>query len=579
MDQKKSTATVCGSSSSLSSSTTTNKRKSSSSVLSSSTTTNKRKSSSSVLSSTSGSDAVVSNSESTKNTRSDTVIRRPVRQVLQNFPLIWLDTDFDESRDDYKESIQHLRHIVATVTTFTDVDECIDFLSDIENEKVFMIISGTLGQYIIPQIQACPQLVSIYVFCDDQSIHERWTETIAKVKGVYTQIEPICEALQIDQGNCDRTMISMSFDGIDPLFMYTQLLKEALLDIEDEDTKSIKEFVEYCRLQDDVSTITLEKIEREYRDHSPIWWYTGPYFIYLMLNHGLRQMDVDIILKMGFFIRHLHNHIAQLHQEQQDGSMPTRFRVFRGQTLPPNHPDLAHSYNNIGNVYKNMGENFKALSSYERALEIQTIALPPNHPDLAHSYNNIGTVHQNMDEYPKALSFYERALEIQTIGLSPNHPDLANSYNNIGNVYKNMGENSKALSFYERALKIQTIGLSPNHPDLAHSYNNIGNVYKNMGENSKALSSYERALEIQTTALPPNHPDLARSYNNMGDTELATPPLKGCLPDITRHSDRSWTCMKRFYYLESKYIIITLYLSYSADKVHTLVRILAKAKT
>ncbi|CAF4670107.1 unnamed protein product, partial [Rotaria sp. Silwood2] len=74
-------------------------------------------------------------------------------------------------------------------------------------------------------------------------------------------------------------------------------------------------------------------IEREYRNHSPIWWYTAPYFIYSMLNCGLRLMNVDIILKMGFFIRHLHNHITELHREQQ-GSMPTKFQVFRGQGLP-----------------------------------------------------------------------------------------------------------------------------------------------------------------------------------------------------------------------------------------------------
>ncbi|CAF4637399.1 unnamed protein product, partial [Rotaria sp. Silwood2] len=36
---------------------------------------------------------------------------------------------------------------------------------------------------------------------------------------------------------------------------------------------------------------------------------------------------------MGFFIRHLHNHIMQLHRDQQ-GSMPSRFQVFRGQGLP-----------------------------------------------------------------------------------------------------------------------------------------------------------------------------------------------------------------------------------------------------
>ncbi|CAF1301552.1 unnamed protein product [Rotaria sp. Silwood1] len=195
-----------------------------------------------------------------------------------------------------------------------------------------MIVSGALAQHIIPIIQECPQLVSIYILCDNQSIRDEWAKTIPKVKGIYTQIEPICKALQIDQENCDRAMISISFNRIDPLFMYTQLLKEALLEIEDDDAKSIKELVEYCRLQSDASEKTLEKIEEEYRNHSPIWWYTGPYFIYSMLNCGLRQMNVDIILKMGFFIRHLHNHIKELHRKQQD-KVPTKFQVFRGQGL------------------------------------------------------------------------------------------------------------------------------------------------------------------------------------------------------------------------------------------------------
>ncbi|CAF2981186.1 unnamed protein product [Rotaria sp. Silwood2] len=423
-------------------------------------------------------------------------------------------------------------------------------------------------------------------------------------------------------------------------------------------------------------------IEREYRNHSPIWWYTGPYFIYSMLNCGLRKMDVDIILKMGFFIRHLHNHITQLHREQQ-GSMPTKFQVFRGQglsiedfekmkktkgglmsfnnflstsrnrtvsldnfarpatknptsvgilfvmaidtaiciksstpfaevskvgyykneeeeilfsthtifridrieriedkhtdrlwqvnlTLAGNQdvdfnkltahireevnlkaptrgvPQLAFillklgepakakklynillpkassdidraDYNHkLGWAYDNMGEYSKALSSYERSLEITKIALPPNHPDLASSYNNIGVVYKEMGEYSKALSSYERSLEIRKIALPPNHPDLASSYLNIGSVYNNMGKYSKALSSYERSLEIRKIALPPNHPDLAGSYLNIGSVYYNMGEYSKALSSYERSLEIKKIALPPNHPDLAYSYNGIG---------------------------------------------------------------
>ncbi|CAF4226862.1 unnamed protein product, partial [Rotaria sordida] len=181
------------------------------------------------------------------------VLSQPIRRVLQSFLLVWLDANFDESKDHYNKSIQDLQQILATITTFTDVDQCVDFLSDIEDEKVLMIVSDALGQHIVPEIQALPQLHSIYVFCDNQSIHQQWTKTIPKVKGVYTQIEPICEALQIDRRNYDRGMISISFDRIDPLFMYTQLLKEALLEIEDDDAKSIKELVEYCRLHSDAS--------------------------------------------------------------------------------------------------------------------------------------------------------------------------------------------------------------------------------------------------------------------------------------------------------------------------------------
>ena len=69
--------------------------------------------------------------------------------------------------------------------------------------------------------------------------------------------------------------------------------------------------------------------------------------------------------------------------------------------------------NNIGEVYQNMGDYPKALSSYEKALAIRQQSLPPNHPHLAMSYNNIGSVYEIMGDYPKALSSHEKALAIR----------------------------------------------------------------------------------------------------------------------------------------------------------------------
>ncbi|CAF4326781.1 unnamed protein product [Rotaria sordida] len=85
-----------------------------------------------------------------------------------------------------------------------------------------------------------------------------------------------------------------------------------------------------------------------------------------------------------------------------------------------------------------MGEYSKALSSHERSLEIRKIALPPNHPDLALSYNNIGLVYDNMGEYSKALSYYETALQIKKIALPPAHPSTARTERNIELLKKKM---------------------------------------------------------------------------------------------------------------------------------------------
>ena len=245
---------------------------------------------------------------SSSTTNRAAALPRPVRRVLQNFLLVWLDANFNESSADFKKSLKYLRQVVASIETFTDAEECVKFLDQVKKEKAFMIVSGSLGRQVIPEIESKPQLEAIYVFCGNKAAHEQWATKIYKVKGVYTDIKQICKALQIDRENCDRAMVSISFNGIDALFMYTQLLKEAILQIEDDDKKSLKELGQYCRQEEDIPEEEIILIEREYRSHTPIWWYTAPSFLYSMLNRGLRLMDTEIIMKTGFFIRHLQQH-------------------------------------------------------------------------------------------------------------------------------------------------------------------------------------------------------------------------------------------------------------------------------
>ncbi|CAF1387930.1 unnamed protein product [Rotaria sordida] len=453
----------------------------------------------------------------------------PLDELVQNFLLVWLDEKIDESVDDYGHSIKQLRRTVNKIETFCETDECIEYILQLQNQKILLIISGALCETVVPRVHNMTQLYSIYVFCQKKEKYEEWAKQWSKVKGIFTEIIPVCDAVRQSARQCDEDSVQIGSE-IEPSFMYTQLFKEIILTIDFDKTKEVKELVEYARkhpdyVENNAQLKLINKFGEEYGDDNITFEVIDKHDIdekTLPPNHPALASSYNNI---GAVYRNMGEYSKAL-------SSFERSLEIQKIALPANHPDLAASYNNIGMVYDNMGEYSKALSSHERSLEIRTIALPPNHPDLASSYNNIGNVYDNMSEYSKALSSYEQSLEIKKIALPPNHPGLASSYNNIGLVYSNMGEYSKALSSYERSLEIKKIALPPNHPDLAASYNNIGMVYSNMGEYSKALSSYERSLEIEKIALPPNHPDLAHSYNGIGAVNLSCPIQSICYPMI-----------------------------------------------
>jgi hypothetical protein len=180
-------------------------------------------------------------------------------RMVQNFRLVWLDGSIDEINNaDCRNSITKLRQVVNTVNTFTDVDECIDFITDINDEMTFMIISEAFSSIIIPVVEAISQVSSVFIICENKAQHEKWVQQWSKLKGVYTDITSMYEAFQQIAHDCDQNSVSVSFvkpgdgaskenlDQLDQSFMYTQILKEILLTIDFEQSH-INEFLTYCR--------------------------------------------------------------------------------------------------------------------------------------------------------------------------------------------------------------------------------------------------------------------------------------------------------------------------------------------
>lgn len=246
-------------------------------------------------------------------------------RMMQNYHLVWLDRNIDENNDKWRDSIIQLREVVNTINTFSDVDQCIDFLIDTQ-EMAFIIMSEEFNKTVLSSILDMAQVRCIYIFCETKFQHENWSKNYPKVVGIYTDIKTIRTELKRAIQNHDHNIVftnsNEQSDGsakqnhniLDCSFMYTQMLKNILLNL-DFNTEHFDDFLGYCRELYNGNCRELQRInqfEREYDGRQGIRWYTWQSFIYLMVNRALRQMDVQLIVKMGFFIRHLHNHINTL---------------------------------------------------------------------------------------------------------------------------------------------------------------------------------------------------------------------------------------------------------------------------
>ena len=275
-------------------------------------------------------------------------LQKRYTRPVQNYLVVWLDGHINEKGNDFRNSIMKLREVSNTVNTFTEIDECIDFINNVKTRKIFMISSGALGRTAIPIVHELSQIKTIYIFCESKLRHQEWAKQWFKIKGVFTDIQSICEVLKKGTQTCDQNAIPMSFvprsnnatsrnlNELDQSFMYTQILKEILLTI-DFKPEHFGEFITYCREEfkgNPAELINVNKFEKEYRQRTAIWWYTYHCFLYSMLNCALRSTEVNLIVKLGFFIRKLHEHIARLHTEQYlKNRRSESFIVYRGQGL------------------------------------------------------------------------------------------------------------------------------------------------------------------------------------------------------------------------------------------------------
>ena len=112
-------------------------------------------------------------------------------------------------------------------------------------------------------------------------------------------------------------------------------------------------------------------------------------------------------------------------------------------TVGSNHPETAATFNNLGNLYQDAGDDASAEKYYRKTLEIQKAIYANDVPDTAATYNNIATILVRQSRLSEAQELLVKAIEVvKNAGVPPGAPERAIYEENLEEV-KDQLEGSK----------------------------------------------------------------------------------------------------------------------------------------
>ena len=480
-------------------------------------------------------------------------------RIVQNIRVIWLDGNIDLTQEQFKYDIEQLKGIVNSVTTCKNSAECRAEIEKVENEQIFLIVSGALGRTFIKDIHQDSRIAYIYIYCGNPANHKDLSESWEKIKLVANQIEGICHSMVNDASQCEHDLTPTSIvplnnspnqnlTQVDASFMYSHLLKEILLET-DYDKYAITAFCEFFGPQfepNSKQSKDIKNFEDNYHKHTPIWWYTSESFIYKMLNHALRTVDIEVIARMAFFMKDVDREIKELRSKTTDPIEP--LKVFRGQGMF--NDDFEKMRDNIGGLLsfnsflstskdKEQARKFARNSANQpgKTTVLFIIVVDPNVTSIPfasidavarygpteeevlfsmHTIFRIQSVTRGNGDIWEVHLISASDKEVQTMQLMKQmRREIGDGTNmdRLGRLMIQLANYKQAETFYSDLLG----STAPSDREMLARINcQLGYIAYQLGKAEKAEEFYQNAQEIQEKLRPKTDLDLATTYNNIG---------------------------------------------------------------
>lgn len=220
-------------------------------------------------------------------------------------------------------------------------------------------------------------------------------------------------------------------------------------------------------------------------------------------NFGLNDVNTaDTLLKLGIINQTLGK--LSLAEDHLLGSL-----VILEEQLSPDHPDVAVTATNLGNIYYDMNRFKDSERYHQMALRIRKNAFGSGNPVVAQSIYNLAVLYEREKMYLKAEELYQQSITLWSSSIGPTHPYVGNALNSLTNVYTAQSKFQDAENIMQQTVIYKKSIFGTQHEEVAQTLINLGTAYLEQGKFNSASSAYSEALNIAQNLLTSSDPQLA----------------------------------------------------------------------
>lgn len=475
----------------------------------------------------------------------------------ENSLLIWLDPHVNEGEDSYRIIINRLRTIIHNAHTFTDSCRCLRFIRNREDKNICIVMSQGVSKQFIRQIRLISHIDTSLSIGRENFDSNRSGDIWLRMNNISGQLRGICEAIEryteqsftIAYIAARQAPITNDLYRLSPSFMYTQIFKKIFLQIQF-NKQDILNFVRYCRqifVDNNVFLRQCNQLVQDYDRHSPIWWYKNCQFLPSLLKTAIEQVNINLLIKLGFFIKDLCQEIKHLHTSTRSSQTLT---VYRYEELSDEDfyrflgmENGLYSFSNFLLVNRNpiSLNSIKQRMTEDRNVIhlLYEIILDPSIPSVyytsiddeylisMHSVFHVGEFKQIGNDN----RLYQATLTLTT---DTNHNlydlskqireeiEASTAWHRLARLLLRFGEYTEAEGIYERLIRH-----TRDDRERVVLYDQMAMVKQGRRKYDEALDNCRKSLGYSDERLSSYEFDLARFYSSMGSIHYA----------LTRYAD------------------------------------------